>query len=74
MSTKQPHSPIIEPLLKALADCEMSRLRLSKESGISRLSIIRFERGDDVRGNVLEKLATYFGFELTPTSNTKGKK
>lgn len=72
MKAKQPPSPIIEPLRQAVKDCGLSRLQLSKEAGVVRQSIIRFERGDNVRADVLEKLATYFRLELKPAKR-KGK-
>ncbi|MEX1230752.1 MAG: helix-turn-helix transcriptional regulator [Planctomycetaceae bacterium] len=71
MSKNKPQSPIIEPLRQAVKACGISRLQLSKEAGVVRQSIIRFERGDNVRSDVLEKLATYFGLELQPKSKDR---
>lgn len=71
MAKRNTSSPIADPLLKAIADSGMNRLQLSIATGVSRQSLIRLERGDNVRCDVLEKLATYFKLELKPT---KGKK
>lgn len=54
-----------DPLRKAIVDSGLPLLRLSKETGVIRASLIRFVRGDtSLRLDVADKLATFFGLEL----------
>ena len=54
-----------DPLRKVIVDSGLSMLRLSKETGVNRASLMRFVRGDtSLRLDVADKLAAYFGLEL----------
>jgi transcriptional regulator with XRE-family HTH domain len=64
-------TPITDRLRRTISDSGLPLLRLSKETGVARASLIRFVRGDSsLRLDVADKLAEYFGLEL---SRKKGK-
>jgi plasmid maintenance system antidote protein VapI len=43
-------------------------LRLAKEAGVERVSLIRFAKGDQsLRLDIADRLAVYFGLELQAT-------
>lgn len=61
-------------LRKAIADSEMTFQALERESGVVRQSLMKFARGErHMRGDMLDKLADYFGLELRPTRSAKRK-
>ena len=71
MKSKAPNS-ITDTLRKAIAQSDMSFLRLECETGILRQSLMKFARGEQVlRGDAYDKLAAFFGLELQP--KRKGK-
>lgn len=67
MKRKPKNKPTMTEVLQAtIRDSELPLLRLSKESGVARASLIRFMRGErSLRLDVADKLAEYFGLELT---------
>ena len=68
MSKSKSQSPLTDPLRQAIVDSGLPLLRLANETGIARASLIRFVRGDSsIRLDIADKLADYFGLELTPT-------
>ena len=73
MNTKAPKT-MTETLRQAIGESGLPMLRLAKESGVERVSLIRFARGDQgLHLAAADKLAAYFGLELQPTSRkTKG--
>ena len=59
-------------LREAILASEMPMKSLERETGVQRLSIVRFVRGSQsLRLDKADKLAVYFGLELR--SNRKGK-
>ncbi|HEY1602618.1 MAG TPA: helix-turn-helix transcriptional regulator, partial [Pirellulales bacterium] len=59
-------TPITDRLRRTISDSGLPLLRLSKETGVARASLIRFVRGDSsLRLDVADKLAEYFGLELS---------
>lgn len=66
MAKRKRKSPITDPLKRAIAECGLPMLRLSNAAGVERASLIRFMRGErSLRLDVADKLAEYFGLELT---------
>jgi hypothetical protein len=66
--------PITQALRQAIADSGLSFKRLEKETGVLRQSLMKFARGEQsLRGDVMDKLAVYFGLELRPVSKRKGR-
>jgi transcriptional regulator with XRE-family HTH domain len=71
MAKPKPKSPITDPLRKAIDESGLPLLRLSKDAGVARASLIRFMRGEtSLRLDVADKLAVFFGLRLdaVPTS------
>ncbi len=65
MKRKAPKT-MTETLRQAIADSGLPMLRLAKATGIERVSLIRFARGDQsLRLDIADRLAVYFGLELT---------
>ena len=66
---------ITETLRKAIADSGKTFLTLEQESGVVRQSLMKFARRErHMRGDMLDKLAEYFGLELKATKpNRKAK-
>ncbi len=65
---------ITETLRKAIADSGKTFLTIEQESGVVRQSLMKFARGErHMRGDMLDRLAEYFGLELTPGKPTKRK-
>jgi len=89
MSKSTVQGPLTDPLRQAIVDSGLPLLRLAKETGIARASLIRFVRGEtSLRLDIADRLAVFFGLELhatgtkalarkrskrTPGRNTKGK-
>ena len=68
-------SPITEALRRAILDSGMPLLRIANETGVQRASLSRFVRGKhSLRLDVADKLAAYFGLEMTKTEKTTTKK
>ena len=64
MTKKQP-TTMTDRLRQAIAESGLPMLRLANESGIERVSLIRFARGDQsLRLDIADRLAVYFGLEL----------
>jgi len=62
---KRPKQPITEVLKKAIAESGKSLIGIQKETGVNRISLIRFMRGEtSLRLDVADKLAAYFELEL----------
>lgn len=59
-------SPISDLLRRTIAKSHVPLLVLERETGVTRASIRRFVNGEQfLRLDVADKLATYFGLELT---------
>ena len=70
MSKSKPKAPITDLLRQTIIDSGIPLLRLSKETGVARASLIRFLRGEtSLRLDVADNLAAYFGLKLV-----KGKR
>lgn len=66
MSKHITKAPITDLLRRVIADSGIPLLRLSNETDVARASLIRFLRGEtSLRLDVADKLAAYFGLELT---------
>ena len=66
MSKRKKPLTMTEVLRQAIVDSEIPMLRLSNETGVVRASLLRFVRGDQsLRLDMADKLAEYFGLELT---------
>jgi hypothetical protein len=63
-----------EMLRSTIAESGIPLLRLSKETGVARASLIRFVRGEtSLRLDVADQVAQYFGLVLIPDrSNVAG--
>jgi hypothetical protein len=56
-----------DALKKAIAESGKSLIGIQRETGVNRISLIRFMRGEtSLRLDVADKLAVYFGLELRP--------
>jgi hypothetical protein len=54
-----------ETLKRTITESSMSLIGIQRETGVNRISLIRFMRGEtSLRLDVADKLATYFGLEL----------
>jgi hypothetical protein len=54
-----------ETLKRTITESGMSLIGIQRETGVNRISLIRFMRGEtSLRLDVADKLATYFGLEL----------
>lgn len=72
MSKSKPKAPITDLLRHTIADSGIPLLRLSEEADVARASLIRFVRGDSsLRLDVADKLADFFGLELTKRKGSK---
>lgn len=64
--------PITNALLKAIAECGLSFKALERESAVKRQNLMSFVRGkQSLRGDLMDKLAVFFGLELR--AKRKGK-
>ena len=65
--TNQGKETMTEVLHRAIDESGLPTLTIATEAGIARASLIRFIRGEQsLRLDVADKLADYFGLELTP--------
>jgi plasmid maintenance system antidote protein VapI len=63
-----------ETLRQAIAESGLPMLTLAQRTGIERVSLIRFARGDQsLRLDIADKLAAYFGLALAPAKTSKRK-
>lgn len=61
---------ISDVLRRAILDSGLPLLRIANETGVQRASLSRFVRDkNSLRLDVADKLAAYFGLELTTTEN-----
>lgn len=77
MSKSKSKSPITDLLRQTIVDSKIPLLRLSKEAGVARASLIRFVRGEtSLRLDVADKLADYFQIQAVsfPVQQIPGKK
>lgn len=75
MKTKPPKtmSDVLRQAIRERLETGLPMLRLAQETGIERVSLIRFSRGDQsLRLDIADRLAVYFGLELQPTK-AKGR-
>ena len=74
MKTKAP-STMTETLRQAIRDSGLPMLTLATQSGVERVSLIRFARGDQsLRLDIADRLAAYFRLELQPMkARAKGR-
>jgi len=67
-------SDTLRQAIRERLETGLPMLTLAKETGVERVSLIRFSRGDQsLRLDIADRLAFYFGLELQPT-NSKAKK
>ena len=60
-----PKATMTDTLKKAIAESGKSLIGIQRETGVNRISLIRFMRGEtSLRLDVADKLAVYFGLEL----------
>ena len=65
--------PITDALRKAVSESGISFIGLERETGVLRQSLMKFARGETVlRGDAYDKLAVFFGLELTETKRKRG--
>jgi plasmid maintenance system antidote protein VapI len=65
-------TPITDVLRRAILDSGLPLLRIANETGVQRASLSRFVRGkNSLRLDVADKLAVYFGLELTKTDKKR---
>lgn len=75
IDTMATDNPISDVLRRAILDSGLSLLRIAGATGVDRASISRFVAGKrSLRLDMADKLAAYFGLELTPTEKKPGKK
>ncbi|MCC7419344.1 MAG: helix-turn-helix transcriptional regulator [Planctomycetaceae bacterium] len=68
-------APLTDPLRAAISESGLPLLRLAKETGVARASLIRFMREEtSLRLDVADKLAKYFGLIVVPQRNSHTKK
>jgi plasmid maintenance system antidote protein VapI len=61
----RPKTTMTDVLKKAIAESGQSLIGIQRETGVNRISLIRFMRGEtSIRLDVADKLAVYFGLEL----------
>jgi plasmid maintenance system antidote protein VapI len=61
-------------LRQTILASKMPMKALERETGVQRLSIVRFLRGSQsLRLDKADKLATYFGLALQPIQSKKGR-
>jgi plasmid maintenance system antidote protein VapI len=71
--TKRP-ATITDSLRETIIASGMTMKALGRETGVQRLSIARFVRGEQsIRLDVADKLAAYFGLVLQPIRKKKGR-
>jgi len=69
---KQNPETMSDTLKRAIAESGQSLIGIQRETGVNRISLIRFMRGEtSLRLDVADKLATYFGLELRPRAKRK---
>lgn len=74
MNKRKTESPLTDPLRQAVVESGLPLLRLAKESGVARGSLIRFACGESsLRLDCADKLAVYFGLELKPVHTQKSE-
>ena len=65
MSEGERPAPISDLLRRTIAESGVPLLRLERETGVTRASIMRFVRGSQsLRLDMADRLAAYFGLEL----------
>ncbi len=70
MPKSKSKTPISGALQKAIVDSELPFLTLEQKTGVKRQSLMKFMAGEtSLRLDIADKLADYFGLELT-----KGKR
>jgi transcriptional regulator with XRE-family HTH domain len=62
---------ITDTLRQAIIDSGKSKRQLAKETGVDRMSITFFMQGKEMHSNNINKLAEYFGYELTKKEGAK---
>jgi len=63
---KQEPMTMTERLRNAVNDCPLPFQALERETGVTRQSLMRFARSESsLRLDIADKLADYFGLELT---------
>ncbi len=62
-----------ERLRKAVNDCPLPFQALERETGVLRQTLMKFARGEtSIRLDMADKLAAYFGLELTERNSDNG--
>jgi len=66
--------PITDLLRKTINDSTIPFLRLEKETGVLRQTLMKFARGEtSIHLDSADKLADFFGLELRPATKSKSK-
>lgn len=61
----KPKQPITDALRKAIAESGLAQIELERQTGVQRMSIVRFMRGEcSLRLDLAERLFTFFGLEV----------
>ena len=61
----KPTAPITDPLRRVIVDSGMSYKALSRDTGVTRASIMRFVNGErSLRLDIADRLAAFFGLSL----------
>src|SRR5207248_4392043 len=75
IDTMATENPITDVLRQAILDSGLPLLRIEQDTGVQRASISRFVRGKrSLRLDMADRMAVYFGLELTPTKKKPSKK
>lgn len=66
---------ISDALRKAIANSGLSFKALERETGVLRQSLMKFARREQsLRGDLMDRLAAFFGLKLIKQKGSKGKK
>lgn len=65
---------VSEQLRKAITDSGLSLLKLSRESGACRQSLMAFMRGASMQLTTVDLVAEYLGLRLQPTTRRSRRK
>ena len=70
----QPSESISDAIRRAIAESGMAHIAIQRATGVQRISIMRFMRGEQsLRLDKADKLAAYFGLEVIQRKQRKGR-
>ena len=74
MNARQRKSPVTDILRHTIAESGIPYNQLERETGVKRVSIIRFVRGEQsMRLDLAERLMVYFGLEVCKRKRDRSK-